>query len=146
MLKPLCRSMGVERGFAPSQGQGTASLVGFGATPQLFRVKPIQREKSSKVAAAKRPAPKLRASSDAPPSRSIQQLCCVAPDGRDQVAGLATIAALSRTQGISLLRERQGGFAIAPLTPSQCTLLFIGLYCCLGTKSTLTKKLPIQFN
>ena len=48
--------------------------------------------------------------------------------------------------GVSLLRERQGGFAVAPLTPSQCTLLFIGLYCCLGTKSTLTKKLPIQFN
>jgi hypothetical protein len=25
--------------------------------------------------------------------------------------------------GISLLRERQGGFAVAPLTPSHCTLL-----------------------
>ena len=46
-------------------------MVGFGATPQLFLVKPTQRKKSSKVAAAKRPAPKLRASSDAPPSCSI---------------------------------------------------------------------------
>ena len=32
----------------PLQGQGTASLVGFGATPQLFRVKPTQRKKSTR--------------------------------------------------------------------------------------------------
>ncbi len=29
--------------ISPLQGQGTASLVGFGATPQLFLVKPTQR-------------------------------------------------------------------------------------------------------
>ena len=85
--------------ISPLQGQRTASLVAFGATPQLFLVKPTQRKKSSKVAAAKRPAPKLRASSDAPPSCSIHHLCCVAPDGRDHDAGLATIAAFSRKQG-----------------------------------------------
>ena len=105
--KPGSQSMGVERGFAPSQGQGTASLVGFGATPQLFLVKPIQREKSSKVAAAKRPAPKLRASSDAPPSCSFQRLCCVAPNGRDRTAGLATITVLSRKQGFRACRRDQ---------------------------------------
>ena len=32
----------------PLQGQGTASLVGFGATPQQFRVKPTQRKKSTR--------------------------------------------------------------------------------------------------
>ena len=83
----------------PLQGAGTASLLGFGATPQLLFVKPIQREKSSKVAAAKRPAPKLRASSDAPPSCSIHHLCCVASDGRDHDAGLATIAAFPASRG-----------------------------------------------
>ena len=36
------------RGNCPLQGQGTASLVGFGATPQLFRVKPTQRKKSTR--------------------------------------------------------------------------------------------------
>ena len=39
----------------PLQGQGTASLVGFGATPQLFRVRPIPRKPPTKVQAAKRP-------------------------------------------------------------------------------------------
>jgi hypothetical protein len=29
--------------------------VGFGATPQLFRGRPIQRKKSTKAQAAKRP-------------------------------------------------------------------------------------------
>ena len=34
--------------ISPLQGQGTASLVGFGATPQLFLVKPTQKEKSTR--------------------------------------------------------------------------------------------------
>ena len=37
------------------QGAGTASLLGFGATPQLFLVKSIQKGKVNKVQAAKRP-------------------------------------------------------------------------------------------
>ena len=93
----------------PLQGQGTASLVGFGATPQLFRVKPTQRKKSTKAQAAKRPCPKLCASSDAPPSCSFDQLCCVAPNGRDRTAWLPVIAGLFRKQGISPLRARVGG-------------------------------------
>ena len=36
------------RGDSPLQGQGTASLVGFGATPQPFLVKPTQRKKSTR--------------------------------------------------------------------------------------------------
>ena len=102
--------------ISPLQGQGTASLVGFGATPQLFLVKPTQRKKTSKVAAAKRPAPKLCASSDAPPSCSIHHLCCVAPDGRDHDAGLATIAALSRKQGFRLCGGEEGALR-SPPTP-----------------------------
>ena len=36
------------KGQCPLQGAGTASLLGFGATPQLFLVKSIQKEKSTK--------------------------------------------------------------------------------------------------
>ena len=36
------------KGETPLQGAGTASLLGFGATPQLFRVKPTQRENSTR--------------------------------------------------------------------------------------------------
>ena len=116
------------KGQCPLQGQGTASLVGVGATPQLFRVKPTQRTKSTRCRQRSVPASNFARPQTRPPSRSTQQLCCVAPNGRDQVAGLATIAALSRTQGISLLRERQGGFAIAPDTPSQRTPMLLDFY------------------
>ena len=116
------------RGNCPLQGQGTASLVGFGATPQLFRVKPTQRKQPTKAQAAKRPCPKLRASSDAPPSCFIDPLCSVAPNGRDRTAWLPVIAGLFRKQGISRLRARVGGFAVAPDTPSQRTPMFLGLY------------------
>ena len=43
-----------------------------------------------------------------PPSCSFDYLHIVAPDGRERVAGLPDIAALSRKQGISPLRRRQG--------------------------------------
>ena len=43
--------------------------------------------------------------------------------------------------GISRLRARQGGFALAPLTPSQRTPMFLILYRCFGkTEGILTKK------
>ena len=113
--------------ISPLQGQGTASLVGFGATPQLFRVKPIQREKSSKVAAAKRPAPKLRASSDAPPSCSFQRLCCVAQMARPNCLSFRH-GCLFPQAGISRLRARVGGFAVAPDTPSQRSPMRLDFY------------------
>ena len=109
----------------PLQGQGTASLVGFGATPQQFHGRPVCQTRSTKAQAAKRPCQELCAPSGAPPSCSFQHQCCVAPDGRDRIAGLATIVALSRKQGISPLRRRQGGFPIAPLTPSGCTFPYL---------------------
>ena len=57
----------------PLQGQGTASLVGFGATPQLFLVRPIPRKSPTKAQAAKRPCQYLCASADAPSSCSSPQ-------------------------------------------------------------------------
>ena len=36
MVERLTESRGGVKGGSPWQGQGTASLVGFGATPQLF--------------------------------------------------------------------------------------------------------------
>ena len=44
--KPTQSREGVKGGFP---------LVGFGATPQLFRVRPIPRKPPTKVQAAKRP-------------------------------------------------------------------------------------------
>ena len=85
--------------------------------------------------AAKRPCPKLCASSDAPQSCSFDQLCCVAPNGRDRTAWLPVIAGLFRKQGISRLRARVGGFAVAPDTPSQRTLMRLDFHRCRGTRA-----------
>ena len=54
MRDQLNREKG-SRGNCPLQSQGTASLVGFGATPQLFRVRPASQTHSTKAQAAKRP-------------------------------------------------------------------------------------------
>ena len=43
------------KGQCPLQGAGTASLLGFGATPQLFLVRPVPRKSPTKAQATKRP-------------------------------------------------------------------------------------------
>ena len=71
-VRPTQSRKGV-KGQCPLQGQGTASLVGFGATPQLFLVRPIPRKSPTKAQAAKRPCQYLCASADAPSSCSSPQ-------------------------------------------------------------------------
>ena len=112
----------------PLRSPEAAPLVGFGATPQLFLVKPAQRKKSSKVAAAKRPAPKLRASSDAPPICSFQRLCCVAQMARPNCLSFRHGCLFLFVAGISRLRARVGGFAVAPDTPSQRSPMRLDFY------------------
>ena len=120
------------KGQLPLAGSRDSVPCGvWGNAPTVPR-QTYSKEEVNKVQAAKRPCQKLRASSDAPPSCSFDQLCCVAPNGRDQTAWLPVIAGLFRKQGISRLRARVGGFAVAPDTPSQCTPMFLGLYCCRG--------------
>ena len=116
------------RGNAPCRVQGRRPCWGLGQRPNcsssnLLKGKNQQRCRQRSVPASNFARPQTR-----PPSRSTQQLCCVAPNGRDQVAGLATIAALSRSAGISPLRRRVGGFAIAPDTPSQRTPMLLDFY------------------
>ena len=115
-------------GNSPLRSPEAAPLVGFGATPQLFLVKPTQRKKSSKVAAAKRPAPKLRASSDAPPICSFQRLCCVAQMARPNCLSFRHGCLFLFVAGISRLRARVGGFAVAPDTPSQRSPMRLDFY------------------
>ena len=77
---------GVKGGIPPLQGQGTASLVGFGATPQPFRVKPTQRKKSTRRRQRSVPASNFARPQTRPPSCFIDPLCSVAPNGRDHIA------------------------------------------------------------
>ena len=116
------------RGNAPCRVQGRRPCWGLGQRPNCSSSNPLKGNNQQRCRQRSVPAPNFARPQTRPPSLSTQQLCCVAPNGRDQVAVLATIAALSRTQGISLLRERQGGFAVAPLTPSQCTPMLLDFY------------------
>ncbi len=125
--KPGSQSMGVERGFAPSQGQGTASLVGFGATPQLFRVKSTQRKKSTRCRQRSVPASNFARPQTRPPSCSFQRLCCVAQMARPNCLSFRH-GCLFPQAGISRLRARVGGFAIAPDTPSQRSPMRLDFY------------------
>ena len=95
--KPTQSREGVKGGDSPLQGQGTASLVGFGATPQLFRGRPAFQTRSTKGAGSeaslpvtlrsRRSAPKLlcpllahsRAKWARPHSRSTAPCPCFPP-------------------------------------------------------------------
>ena len=97
------------KGQLPLAGSRDSVPCGvWGNAPTVPR-QTYSKEEVNKVQAAKRPCPKLCASSDAPPSCSFDQLCCVAPNGRDRTAWLPVIAGLFRKQGISPLRRRGGG-------------------------------------
>ena len=116
------------RGNAPCRVKGQRPLWGLGQRPNSSSSNQFKRNSPQRCRQRSVPAPNFARPQTRPPSRSTQQLCCVAPNGRDQVAGLATIATLSRTQGISPLRRRVGGFAIAPDTPSQRTPMLLDFY------------------
>ena len=128
---------GVKGGFPLAGSRGGAPLWGLGQRPNRstgdqFKGRSQPRRRQRSVPASNFARPQTR-----PPSRSTQQLCRVAPDGRDRVAGVADIAALSskpvfsRKQGISPLRRRQGGNGnerssrSPPLTPSPCTFSYL---------------------
>ena len=124
---------GVKGQLPLAESRGSASGGVWGNAPTVPR-QTYSKEEVNKVQAAKRPCPKLCASSDAPPSCSFDQLCCVAPNGRDRTAWLPVIAGLFRKQGNSPLRRRGGGnenrrSLRSPPTPLRsahpCFLVFI---------------------
>ena len=116
------------RGNCPLRSPEAAPLVGLGQRPNCFSGAQFKRSSQQRRRQRSVPA-KLRASSDAPPSCSFDQLCCVAPNGRDRIAWLPVIAGLFRKQGISRLRARVGGLCGRPPTPLRsahpCGLIFI---------------------
>ena len=100
---------GVKGGFHLAGSRGGAPCGVWGNAPTVPRAFNF-KEAANKGAGSEASLPvTLRSRRSAPPSCSFQHLCCVAPDGRDRIACLPDIACLSRKQGISPLRRRQGG-------------------------------------
>jgi len=123
-------------------------LWGLGQRPNCFSGDQFQGNRQQRRRQRSVPASNFARPQTRPPSHSTNLLHIVAPNGRDRVTGLSDIAALFRNAGISLLRERGGGFALAPSTSSQCTLLLLNFYwsrenrrCC-GDKGALRSPPP----
>ena len=113
---------------APCRVKGQRPLWGLGQRPNCFSGDQFQENRQQRRRQRSVPASNFARPQMRPPSCSTNLLHIVAPNGRDRVAGLSDIAALFRNAGISLLRERGGGFALATSTPSQCTLLLLDFY------------------
>ena len=97
------------RGNPPCGVKGRSSLVGGGATPQLFFGRSTPRKPPNKGAGSEASLPVTLRIRRCAPSCSTSYLHIVAPNGRGHAADLADIAALSRKQEISLLRRRPKG-------------------------------------
>ena len=124
----LNRAKGVKGKISPCGVKGRSPLWGLGQRPNCFAGDQFQENRQQRRRQRSVPASNFARPQTRPPSRSTNLPHIVATYGRDRVAGLSDIAALFRNAGISLLRERGGGFALAPSTPSQCTLLLLDFY------------------
>ena len=125
-----------------------APLVGFGATPQLFRVKTYSKEEVNKGAGSEASLPVTK--------KALQySSICMGGDrrrspegdrkalwkhGNDQYGSADKSECLKKqhiiaSRGFRLCGGESGGFAVAPDTPSQCTPMFLGLYRCRGFRA-----------
>ena len=114
----------------PLQGQGTASLVGFGATPQLFRGRSTQRKKSTKGAGSEASLPvTLRVRRRAPNLLFQPIQHCRARWARLTSIGRSRFLSVLVffVAGISPLRRRPEGFAVALWTASPPHLSYLNV-------------------
>ena len=97
-VKPTQSRGGVKGGFPLAGSRGSAPCGVWGNAPTVPRqTYSKEKDKQSRGSEASR-AQTSRVLRRAP-SCSIHHLCCVAPDGRDHDAGLATIAAFPASRG-----------------------------------------------
>ena len=128
-------------GNSPLQGAGAAPLVGFGATPQPFRGRPVCPTRSTKGAGSEASLPvTLRVLRRAPKLLFPSTQHCRARWARPTSMGEDFLSLLVFfIAGISPLRRRQGGFPIAPLTPSAPPRLGLS-----ATRFVRSKRFPCQ--
>ena len=124
---------GVKGQLPLAESRGSASGGVWGNAPTVPR-QTYSKEAANKGAGSEASLPVTLRVLRRAPSCSFDQLCCVAPNGRDRTAWLPVIAGLFRKQGISPLRRRGGGnenrrSLRSPPTPLRsahpCFLVFI---------------------
>ena len=126
-MRPSWAAQKGSRDNVPCGVKGRSSLVGFGATPQLFHGRPFQRKSQQRRRQRSVPASNFALPQKRPPSCSFQRLCCVAQMARPNCLSFRH-GCLFPQAGISRLRERVGGFAVAPDTPSQRSPMRLDFY------------------
>ena len=112
----------------PLRSPEAAPLVGLGATPQLFLVKSIQREKSTKGAGSEASLPvTLRIRRCAPNLLYLPLAHCRAKWARPtSIERRGSLAAGLFVAWVSPLRRRPEGFAVALWTASHPHLSLLG--------------------
>ena len=106
-LKPGSRKR--VKGQCPLQGQGTASLVGFGATPQLLHGRPFQRKSQQRCRQRSVPDSNF-ARPQTRPQAALPTTCILSRQmGATEELFFLIISGFSRNAGISPLWRRVGG-------------------------------------
>ena len=126
---------GCREGLCPFAGSRDSVPCGvWGNAPTVIRAL-NSKEAAYKGAGSEASLPVTLRFLRSAPSCSFHQLNIVAPSGRDRAACLSNIAACFRKQGISPLRRRPKGFAVALWKPSQCTPMLLDFACCRGNRA-----------
>ena len=119
---------GCREGLCPFAGSRDSVPCGvWGNAPTVIRAL-NSKEAAYKGAGSEASLPVTLRFLRSAPSCSFHQLNIVAPSGRDRAACFSNIAACFRKQGISPLRRRPKGFAVAPDTPSQRSPMRLDFY------------------
>ena len=120
---------GVKGGFPLAGSRGGAPCGVWGNAPTVARAT-NSKGKINKGAGSEAALPVTLRSRRSAPQAALSNLPhIVASDGRDRIACFPDIVGLFRKQGISRLRARPKGFAIALWKPSQCTPMRLDFYC-----------------
>ena len=107
--------------------KGQRPLWGLGQRPNCYSSNLFKGRSQAKSRQRSVPASNFALPQKRPPSCSFQRLCCVAQMARPNCLSFRH-GCLFPQAGISRLRARVGGFAVAPDTPSQRAPMRLGFY------------------
>ena len=111
--------------FPPCGVKGRSSLVGFGATPQLFLGRPLQRNSPQRCRQRSVPASNFAHPQMRPPTCSPHPSHIVAPNGRDRVSVISYfIMLLLKCRDFATV-EATRSLSLAPSPPSARTPMFL---------------------
>ena len=113
--------------IAPCRVKGQRPLWGLGQRPNCSSCDQFQGSRQQRCRQRSVPASNFARPQTRPPSCSFQRLCCVAQMARPNCLSFRH-GCLFPQAGISRLRARVGGFAVAPDTPSQRSPMRLDFY------------------